>query len=81
MISSSEVQPVDEFANGNGFRCRQPHGFRFALPVATSLHPIRGVPIQVRTPFARGVYVEQCVYFINEIHVVAIMMGIKISIA
>ena len=44
---ASGVQPVDEFASGNGFYGRKPHGFRFALPMATFLRPIRGVPTAI----------------------------------
>ena len=45
------MQPVDKFANGNRFGCRKPHGLRFALPVATFLRPIPGVPTAICLDF------------------------------
>ena len=51
--TSSEVKPMEEFANGIGFGSRKLHGFRFALPVATFLRPSgafrwQSVPVSLR---------------------------------
>jgi hypothetical protein len=48
---------VEEFANGDGFFGRKPHGFRCALPVATFLLPLRGVPMGLHRVLFAGITV------------------------